>query len=841
MRSPTPAQCHEVLIVGGGFGGIGMAIMLKRAGIDDFLILERSGDVGGVWRDNTYPGAACDVPSHLYSFSFEPNPAWSRRFASQDEIHAYLRHCADKYALAGHLRCHAEVSVAAFDEAAGLWRVRLRDGAELAARIFITATGQLSNPMLPQVEGIGTFRGPAFHSARWDHGVDLAGKHIAVIGTGASATQFVPAIAPTAGSLTVFQRSPSWIIPRPDRPYRAWQQSLFKALPWAMRLHRAIIYTQYESRALAFTRARWILTVAAGLPFRRMLARQVRDPALRAKLTPGYPIGCKRVLLSSDYLATFGRPNVELVTDGIVRVTPDGIETADGKQHAVDVIVYGTGFAATSFLAPMRITGRGGLDLNTAWAAGASSYLGMTVPGFPNFFMLYGPNTNLGHNSIIYMLESQFAHVLRALDALRKSGAARIEVEAAPHRAFNAAIHARLAKSAWVGCRSWYLDEQGRNTINWPGFTLSYRWLARHSRLTAYRFTRPGAAPHETRVLPSPSWLERVFASQNRLLLRAVFRPLVGPPLGLRAQRRVVDLLGWLMPAAGQVTRERRMLGGVPAERALPAASRAEVTPGAILYLHGGAFCLGSPWSHRGLTTRLARAAGMPVWTPDYRLAPEHPYPAGLDDAVACYDALLAGGLLPDQIVVAGDSAGAALAMALLLRVRARGAELPAGTALLSPVADLSLSDPGIQGRAALDPMLREAWMHQALAAYACPPDAPGHRPLAADLSGLPPLLIQAGSDEILLTDAQRLAAHARACGIDCRLDIHEQRWHVFQLQAAQLAGARSAIETIAAFAREQVASRRYVPADMTDGGEGGAHASSRHVERSESTAPAAT
>jgi acetyl esterase/lipase len=231
----------------------------------------------------------------------------------------------------------------------------------------------------------------------------------------------------------------------------------------------------------------------------------------------------------------------------------------------------------------------------------------------------------------------------------------------------------------------------------------------------------------------------------------------------------------------------------------------------------------------------------MPVWTPDYRLAPEHPYPAGLDDAVAGYDALLAGGLLPDQIVVAGDSAGAALAMALLLRVRARGAELPAGAALLSPVADLSLSDPGIQGRAALDPMLREAWMHQALAAYACPPDAPGHRPLAADLSGLPPLLIQAGSDEILLTDAQRLAAHARACGIDCRLDIHEQRWHVFQLQAAQLAGARSAIETIAAFAREQVASRRYVPADMTDGGEGGAHASSRHVERSESTAPAAT
>jgi cyclohexanone monooxygenase len=819
---------HEVLIVGGGFGGIGMAVGLKRAGIDDFLILERGSGVGGVWRDNTYPGAACDVPSHLYSFSFEPNPDWSRSFASQDEIHAYLRHCAHKYGLTRHLRCHAEVSEAVFDEAAGQWQVRLADGTPLAARILITATGQLSNPSLPRIEGLDSFHGPAFHSARWDHGVDLARKRVAVIGTGASSTQFVPAIAPLVGKLTVFQRSPSWIIPRPDKAYPAWRKALFKAWPPAMRLHRAIIYTQYESRALAFTRAKWMLQMAGRRPFLRMLARQVADPGLRGKLTPDYPVGCKRILLSSDYLATFSRPHVELVTEGIARVRPEGIETRDGRVHAVDVIVYGTGFAATRFLAPMRIVGQSGTDLNTAWADGASSYLGMTVPGFPNFFMLYGPNTNLGHNSIVYMLESQFAHVLRCLRALRDTGARQIEVEAPRYRAFNALVRARLAHSAWTGCRSWYLDEQGRNTVNWPGFTLSYRWLAKHSSLNAYRFTRLGAAPGELRVLPAPSRLEALLAAQNRLLLRGGFRPLVGPPLGLPAQRRIVDCLSVLMPASGKAERSKKSLGGVPAELALPGASAGAAPPGAILYLHGGAFCLGSPWTHRSLTSRLAHAAGMPVWTPDYRLTPEHPYPAALDDATACYEALLASGLRPERIVIAGDSAGGALAMALLLRLRERHGPMPAGLALLSPLVDFSLSDPGLEARAGQDPMVRTAWLKQTLAAYACPADAFEHRPLQADLAGLPPLLVQVGADEILLGDAQALAAHAGHCGVSCRLEVFEQRWHVFQLQAAQLHSARSAIGAVAEFARERIAAGAE---------EEGAHAAARPGARNEARA----
>jgi acetyl esterase/lipase len=393
-------------------------------------------------------------------------------------------------------------------------------------------------------------------------------------------------------------------------------------------------------------------------------------------------------------------------------------------------------------------------------------------------------------------------------------------VEAAPYRAFNAGIQARLTQSAWAGCRSWYLDEQGRNTVNWPGFSLTYRWLAKRSSLSAYRFTRPGAGADETRVLPPPSRLEALLAAQNRLLLRAVFRPLVGPPLGLRAQRRVVDLLGWLMPAVGGVRRERRILGGVAAELALPAAA-STFEAGAILYLHGGAFCLASSWSHRGLTSRLARSSGMRVWTPDYRLAPEHPYPAGLDDAMACYAAMLASGLRADQIVIAGDSAGGSLAMALLLRLRARvtGAGMPAAAVLLSPLLDFSLSEPGLQARAGEDPMLRAAWLRQALDAYACPPEAPEHGPLDTDLKGLPPLLIQAGTDEILLGDAERLAARARDCGVRCRLEIYEQRWHVFHLQAAQLHSARSAIDAVAAYARERIAAAAAMAAGADDEG----------------------
>lgn len=485
--TPDESAPLQALIIGSGFGGLGMAIALRKAGILDFLILEKQADVGGVWRDNRYPGAACDVPSHLYSFSFEPNPNWSRVFATQPEIFQYLRHCADKYQLRSHIRFGAEVAQAVYDEATALWTVTLVDGRAWRTRLVITAMGQLSRPALPRLDGIDQFKGRSFHSAHWDHSQDLKGQRVAVVGTGASAIQFVPAIADAVASLTVFQRTPSYLMPRADRVYTAQEQARFRRMPWLMKLHRAAIYAKHEAQAVGFLHLKFLMGLVVGLPFKQMLARQVPDPVLRQQLTPDYQIGCKRILLSTTYLATMSRPHVQLVTQSIRRVTPDGIETQDGQHHVVDTIVYGTGFAATEFLAPIRVTGREGLDLNQAWQGGAQAYLGVSVPGFPNFFMLYGPNTNLGHNSIIYMLESQIAHVMRCVTAMQKANASTIEVDATAYHRFNAKVQARLADTVWAHCQSWYLDASGRNSANWPGFTLTYRWLARHSSLGVYR------------------------------------------------------------------------------------------------------------------------------------------------------------------------------------------------------------------------------------------------------------------------------------------------------------------------------------------------------------------
>ncbi|WP_175856575.1 alpha/beta hydrolase fold domain-containing protein [Burkholderia anthina] len=805
----------SAVIIGAGFAGIGMAIALQRAGIHDFVIVERSHDVGGVWRDNGYPGAACDVPSHLYSFSFEPNPAWSRVFAPQPEIHAYLQHCARKYGLARYLRFGAEVTDARYDDARALWDVTLADGTTLSASLLISGTGQLSRPAMPDLPGIDTFRGRAFHSAHWDHDYSLAGKRVAVVGTGASAIQFVPVIARDVERLVVFQRSPAYVMQRPDRAYRAWEHALFRRLPWAMKLYRGSIYVRYESRAIAFTRLRGLMDLVVGRPFRKLLARDVRDPALRARLTPDYPIGCKRILLSSDYLAAIGRDNVELVTQRIRRVTEDGIETDDGVHHPVDAIVYGTGFAATAFLSPMRITGRDGLDLNDAWRRGAQAYLGLTVPGFPNFFMLYGPNTNLGHNSIVYMLESQIAHVMRCVLAMRRDGARAIDVDPRRYRRFNVHVQQRLAGSIWSGCKSWYVDASGHNSTNWPGFTLTYRWLTRFAGLSPYRFTQPlpgSAVPtptpmpmpaHGVVVAPPAGRAEALAAASLRGFLRVAFRPLIGPPFGARMQRSVVALLSPLMPGTRGTLRYRTSANGVPVEVVAPKHGDAG---GAMLYLHGGAFCLGGPHTHRGVTTRLAVEAGLPVWVPDYRLAPEHPSPAALDDALAAYDALRAQGYAPHRIVIAGDSAGGALALALAVALRDRGEPAAAALLLISPVTDPALGGDTLASRRHDDPMIRRGWLEQGLRWYHGAGSVAARGPLDTDLRGLPPMLVQAGDQEVLLSDARRLADHALACGVPCRLEVHAARWHVFHLQAFYLRSARDALRTLAGFASERVA-----------------------------------
>ena len=465
----------SVAIIGSGFGGIAAAVRLLQAGVPDVVLFEKSSDVGGVWRENTYPGAACDVPSHLYSLSFAPKADWSRRFAPQAEIHQYLRDVARDFGVLPLIRFGTEVQAAAFDEDTGRWRLTLAGGGEHEADVLITATGQLSRPSRPDVPGLDRFEGALFHSAQWDHDHDLTGERVAVLGTGASAIQFVPAIAERTAHLTVFQRSAPYVLPKPDRAYREGAKKAFARVPGLLRLSREANYATNELRSLGFNTEPRLL-FAHRARFRKYLQATVPDPELRAKVTPTDPMGCKRILMSNDWYAALQLPQVEVVTDRIAEVRPHSIVTAEGTEREVDTIVLGTGFAATEFLAPMRITGRGGRDLHERWADGASAYLGTVVPGFPNLFVLYGPNTNLGHNSIIFMLEAQVRWVVQAVRHLQQGRARWLDVRRDVAEAFDAWVQRRVGHTVFAGgCRSWYLTESGRNTQNWPASTITFR------------------------------------------------------------------------------------------------------------------------------------------------------------------------------------------------------------------------------------------------------------------------------------------------------------------------------------------------------------------------------
>jgi cation diffusion facilitator CzcD-associated flavoprotein CzcO len=473
----------RVAVIGTGFGGLAAAVRLKQAGVEDLVLFEKSDDVGGVWRENTYPGAACDVPSHLYSLSFAPKADWSRRFAPQAEIHQYLREVARDFDVLRHIRFGTEVLAAAFDDDSGTWRLTLAGGAEHEAEVLIAATGQLSRPSTPAIPGLDRFEGTLFHSAEWNHGHDLTGDRVAVLGTGASAIQFVPAIASQVGGLTVFQRSAPYVLTKPDRAYRSRAQRAFERVPGLLRLSREGNYLSNELRSLGFNTEPRLL-FAHRARYRRHLREVVADPALRAKLTPTDPMGCKRILMSNDWYQALQLPQVEVVTDQIAEVRPRSIVTADGTEREVDTIVLGTGFAATEFLAPMRITGRGGRDLHQQWKDGASAYLGTVVPGFPNLFVLYGPNTNLGHNSILVMLEAQVGWVVQAVRALAEGRVRWLDVRRDVAEAFDAWVQERVAHTVFAGgCRSWYMTESGRNTQNWPASTLTFRRRLRRLRL----------------------------------------------------------------------------------------------------------------------------------------------------------------------------------------------------------------------------------------------------------------------------------------------------------------------------------------------------------------------
>ncbi|GAA2401619.1 Baeyer-Villiger monooxygenase [Catellatospora methionotrophica] len=484
MSSDDAGRHTRIAIIGAGFGGIGTALRLRGAGYHDFLVFDRGDEVGGTWRDNSYPGCACDVPSHMYSFSFARNPGWSRSFSPQPEIWAYLRRCAD--GVRPHLRLGHEVHAASWDGDARLWRLETSHG-PYTAQILVAAGGPLTEPSLPDLPGLAGFRGDTFHSARWRHDLDLTGRRVAVIGTGASAIQFVPRIAPQVEALTLFQRTPAWVLPRRDRRISALERRLFRAAPFTHWLVRAGVYWGRELQATAFLHPA-LMRLGQHMA-RRHLRRAVADPVLRERLTPSYTMGCKRVLLSSDFYPALGRANVDVVTEPITRVTADSVVTADGREHPADTIVFGTGFHVTDLPMARAIRGADGRTLAEHWAGSMYAFRGMAVTGFPNLFLLLGPNTGLGHNSVVFMIECQITYLLGALRHLDATGTGAIEPLPDAQRAYNADVDRRMDGTVWTsgGCRSWYLDASGRNSTLWPGYTWSYWLRTRRFDAAAYR------------------------------------------------------------------------------------------------------------------------------------------------------------------------------------------------------------------------------------------------------------------------------------------------------------------------------------------------------------------
>jgi cation diffusion facilitator CzcD-associated flavoprotein CzcO len=519
----------RVAIVGSGFAGLGLAIRMRQQGIDDFVVLERADEVGGTWRDNTYPGLTCDVPSHLYSFSFAPNADWSRSFSPQAEILEYLKGCADRYGIRRFVRFGHEVKAARWDDQAQRWCIETSQG-EWTAQVLVAGMGPLSEPSTPELSGLDTFEGTTFHSAAWDHAHDLTGERVAVVGTGASSIQFVPQIQPEVAGLQVYQRTAPWIVPRTDRRISRLERFLLRRMPGVQRAWRAAIYWGRETYAWGFVKPRRIRHLQR-LAIAHM-RRQVRDPGLREKLTPDYVIGCKRILISNDYYPALTRPNVEVVTDGITEVRPHSIVTADGTERTVDTIIFGTGFHVTDPPAAGRLWGEGGILLADAWRDGMEAYLGSTIAGFPNLFMLIGPNTGLGHTSMVFMIESQISYVLDCLRTMDEQGLASVDV-----RPVSSGPTTRSSRPSWrTRSGTWVAARAGISTTGagtprsgppTPGASGAAPAASTPTRTRRWRPLPPGR---------TPSWPRRDRAAEPRNLHRnARIRALSGPASGRMA------------------------------------------------------------------------------------------------------------------------------------------------------------------------------------------------------------------------------------------------------------------------------------------------------------------
>ncbi|GAB3507257.1 flavin-containing monooxygenase [Amycolatopsis cihanbeyliensis] len=497
-----------VIIVGTGFSGLGMAIQLRREGREDFVILEKAQDVGGTWRDNTYPGCACDIQSHMYSFSFEQNPDWSRSFSPQQEIWDYMRWVARKYDLYRFIRFGQEMTGAHWDSEEYRWHVTSANGDTFVGSFLVSGVGALHVPQVPKLPGIERFEGKAFHSAEWDHDYDLRGKKVAVVGTGASAVQFVPQIAKDVERLTLFQRTPPWIMPKPDHAMPRWARTLFNRVPGVQRLYRNALYWMLEVRAVGFNGHPSLMKLGEKLA-KRNIDKHVKDRDLRRKLTPDYTMGCKRVLISNDYYPSLTRDNVDVITEGINEVTERGVIDSTGTEHQVDAIIFGTGFHVTDAFDDLDVTGVGGRQLAKEWADhGMQTYMGINVAGFPNLFFLLGPNTGLGHNSVVFMIESQIRYVADAIRMVEQSGSAAVDVRQDAQERFNTDIQRKLHKGVWTqgGCTSWYLDAMGVNRTVWPGFTWRYWMQTRKLKAEDFELigrTSPAGGPAAAERVPA--------------------------------------------------------------------------------------------------------------------------------------------------------------------------------------------------------------------------------------------------------------------------------------------------------------------------------------------------
>ncbi|MCM6777124.1 NAD(P)/FAD-dependent oxidoreductase [Nocardia sp. CDC159] len=480
----------DVLIVGAGLAGLGMGVGLRQAGIDDFVILEKASEVGGTWRSNTYPGCACDVMSMMYSYSFAPHTGWSKLYAEQPEILDYARRVVKDFALEPHLRFDSEVVSYEFDDAVDRWWVRTRGGELYCPRVVVLCHGALHRPNIPEFPGRDRFSGPIVHTAEWDSSIDVTDKRVAVIGTGASAVQLVPAIAGQAAHVEVFQRTPHWVLPKLNRTIGDRERRLLTRVPGLRALYRNIAFWTHEIPVAGFLHPR-LLPVLRWAAL-RTLRKQVPDPALRAKLIPDYTIGCKRILLTSDYYPTLARPDVDLVTAAIAAFESGGVRTADGVLHEADLIVLATGFDTDNRCAREHIVGRDGITIQQAWRDGVQAYLGMSVSGFPNLFLVMGPNSGGGAQSILFVIEAQIRYIVKCLHLLRRGGATRIEVRPEVQRGFNERLHAKLSRSVWNsgGCASWFLDHTGNNRQCWPGTGTSYWWATRTPKARSFRLTR---------------------------------------------------------------------------------------------------------------------------------------------------------------------------------------------------------------------------------------------------------------------------------------------------------------------------------------------------------------